>query len=363
MPTHYAPLFQLSFKHDYFPNEDCPVVEVIPSQESAGVMQQLDIRVRTTAFGLEAYYNNTPPPGGQLLQTNQLIRLTFILRTKDVLFHNYTELPLLRQDEGIQYLTNLGSTDATGRFTAGADRVVAGRGPIFTHDLAPPGDPITLNDELGAILHDSSVAEDQSVLQLLDDTGTQCQVNLSTLPCGRYTLRSEDTILADFIRLPANWQTGDLGIFSVYIGTAGEKGNHLLDNGIVTPAKYDLVFTARHTKWRYHLIDRPPSAHEAFELLEVPSNKVVVPATTLPTLRTLPDGTVAKVITVPNSIPLRSRPVHRFTLRMKAHGSPQNPPISIPLPSADANRLGRDAPADATSTKATTFYSDLYIYL
>jgi hypothetical protein len=75
------------------------------------------------------------------------------------------------------------------------------------------------------------------------------------------------------------------------------------------------------------------------------------------------DGREAVVLATPYRLPLRPRPGTLFTLSMKRTDANDGTPITIPLPSASADRLNvhnPDAPNDGTEDD---FYSDMYIYL
>lgn len=275
MTTRYSPLFSVDFLHEYFPEGKCPVVTMVPDQTTYGVMQRLGIRMVKKEYDTTLYYNDGDSPAGQLLTVDEPVRLTFILRSDDVLFHNYTQ-----PEEG--------KTDGA---------------PRYLHNL--DGDELT------------------------DAPATE---------------------------LPANWQNGDLGLLTIYVGETVSGETRILNNGVVTPAEYAVAFAVRETLWRYYLIDQGQPGHENFELLDAASGEVVTAASNPPTTKTLPDGTEAILLPAPSSLPLHQRPGARFTLQMKIKGSSRSTPITMPLPSAGAERLSADSAEGP-------FYSDLYIYL
>jgi hypothetical protein len=168
-----------------------------------------------------------------------------------------------------------------------------------------------------------------------------------------------DKVLQQFMLPPQNWQQGDLGLFSVFLGDTGSKGEHILVDGAVTPADFSLKFTARATKWRYFLINSGNIDYTDFQLLDADSQNPVSPPPTTGT-KQLPDGSSAIVLTTSATIPLQQRPGQRYLLSMATAGSP---PTSIPLPSSVANSISRnDAPLPDGSPDPT-FYSDMYVYL
>lgn len=159
---------------------------------------------------------------------------------------------------------------------------------------------------------------------------------------------------------PRNWQHGDLGILSVYIGETAENGSHILVNGTVTPAAFKIEFPARATRWRYHLIDQSDAGYEGFQLTNT-DGQVVSPTDAAPQQSaTLPNGTEAVVLLSPQKIPLRERPGQVFQLTMTRKGDAQGTPITMPLPSASAQQI---TGIPSNTGEETDFYSDLYVYI
>lgn len=156
--------------------------------------------------------------------------------------------------------------------------------------------------------------------------------------------------------LPTNWNSGDLGLLTIYVGDMDNGSTRILDNGTVTPAEYTIAYTVRETMWRYYLIDHGQPGHEGFALLDSTSGEVVSSVSNPPATKVLPDGTKAVLLPAPSSFPLHQRPAARFTLSMKTIGSSRSTPIKMPLPSPSAERLSRDGPDGALC-------SDLYVYL
>lgn len=274
MQIRHSPLFSVSFRHDYFPQGGCPVVGLIPTPETTELMQRLNIRMKGENFGASFYYRDGDPPTGHSLLTNEPIGLSFILRTTDPRFRNYTRPETGKTDTDPIFLTNLGS----GGLSEG-------------------------------------LATD----------------------------------------LPANWQPGDLGLLTVFVGNTG-SGSRILTNGVVTPEEYTITFAVRETFWRYYLIDAGERSYEIFQLVDNASGEVVAVTGHPPETKTLPDGSEAILLSAPSSLPLHQRPAARFTLHMREKNAGQSAPVKIPLPSPDAERISADA-ADGP------YYSDLYIYI
>lgn len=91
MPTQYHQFFSVTFRHGYFPDGNCPVVSLFHSPETGAIMQRLGILMKENQFGHSLYYSTGDSPAGQLLRITETIRLTFLLRSNDILFRNYTQ--------------------------------------------------------------------------------------------------------------------------------------------------------------------------------------------------------------------------------------------------------------------------------
>ncbi len=373
MQIHYTPLFKFGFRHDYFPKGECPVIRSVPAQETSRTMKAVGVRMVQREFGEECFYNDAPPPGGQLLPADAPVRLTFLLRATDPLFPNYTALSSRYAAGQVHYFTNLHTQEPTAGFTAGGASELPARSAFFELEVDKTVESIWLFDELDNQLHSSSdnLQNDNLPIRLPEgdpDEEVQfktCRLNLTQEPPGRYSLRTEDATLLDFVLLPENWQAGDLGLFSVYLGDTGAQVPPMLQDGAITPADYTITFPCRETQWRYHFIDQGEPGYEDFQLIEEATQRVVATGATPPLTRTLADGTEAILLMPPTPIPLRQRPGSRFTLSMKAKNSSRSTPVTLPLPSADAARLSlADPPPQATDEEAShLFYSDLYVYL
>ncbi|MFK8162427.1 MAG: hypothetical protein AB8H12_08180, partial [Lewinella sp.] len=337
-------------------------LNIVPTTETERVMRSLGIRMVLRDFGTELFYNAGANSDGQLLQTEAPVRLSFILRPEDHLFLNYTDLPLTVGDSSIRYISNLSPQpeQPAGTFNFANGQKLSAHPSIFSLEVNAPGSPISLKDELGNEIFTFSGADDSGEtppqISLMEEDGRKIQLNLTGQPAGHYTLMEEDEVLQQFILAPENWLTGDLGLLSIYVGNTGPHGIHMLNDGVVTPQDFSMVFTARKTQWRYYLIDSANNGFTNTHLLDAKSQQPISPPAEDPVDKQLPDGSTAIVLTVPTAISLQQRPGNRFILSIKP---PHSAAITIPLPSADANRISRDEDAQESSA----FYSDMYVYL
>ncbi len=86
MHVEYLPLLKLSLRHDYFSDGNCPVVNVVPTEATAAVMQQQNIRLVPKDYGVDLFHDVARPvtPGTEL---------SFLLQVTDHRFFLYTDVP------------------------------------------------------------------------------------------------------------------------------------------------------------------------------------------------------------------------------------------------------------------------------
>lgn len=375
MQVAYAPLLKITLQHDYFPDGNSPVVQIIPTYATQRIMSQLGIRLVNRDYGAELFYNNGDNAQGGLSDTikEQVICLSYILRTNDPLFHNYTVLPEELFLSKVPYYSNLNT--GTEFFIENLPLLPAVPAN-FKITANTPGTPLTIANELENTLYIYPEEEESSdsfkPIFPANEDAKELIINLSGDTPGKYHLREGGDLNTTVLYLPANWQKGDLALVTLYLGDAGEKGVHLLDNDTIVPGEFTATFTTRATKWRYHIIDQQ-EMHEGFKLLKKETGEVVAELADPPITRDLPNGVKAFILSSPDTIPLRKRPGQLFELSARAKGN--NREFTIPLPSADANRISfeeqptTNAAASAAASDAASnpeppvFYSDIYVYL
>lgn len=114
MSIQYAPLVKFHLLHDYFPDGNCPAVNVVPTDTTNVAMQRLNIRMVQREYGVELFYDTAQPvPSGTAL--------SFHLQVTDHLFFLYTDLSRNQStlllspadDPGAQYLNTVTYTTKT----------------------------------------------------------------------------------------------------------------------------------------------------------------------------------------------------------------------------------------------------------
>jgi len=362
MSTSYVTLLSLRLAHDYFPEGSRPAVAIVPTQQTALIMQQLGVKMVDRDFGVELFYAEPSMGAAPLLNNTEMIRLAFLLRPTEQLFYNYTDLPTSIGTSAISYLTNL-TPAAGGTFEVGKGQALPPAPALVKIEEVGEEQGLSLQDELGnelAALSPDSAPETTG--ELMTRTGTAVEVDLSANSPGLYTLEGADKAPQTILRYPSNHQAGDLGLLAIFLGKGGASGQAILQDGKVTPTTFTLLFTARKTVWRYLLIDSSNNGFGQFELIDKSTQLPLAPVADPPITKDLPNGQTATVLSSPTAIPLRQRPGPRFELRMKSSTPGPNASVTLPLPSANAQAIAREEAAPE-STENFILYSDMYVYL
>lgn len=346
MSLQYRLLFKLLLQHDYFPEEECSVIDIVPSSSTMRVMNALDLRHVQRDSGVELFYGERAASGAPLLELEGALRLSFWLRPTDPLFFNYTDLPLTKVPGFVYHASNLEDGSTFGFPAAGVKHL-----PLRSSHLQVTAEKVdtsvVLTDELDHLIQSTDDAlADGPEFRLAEDGLT---ANLSLLPAGEYRISGAG---APEVFVPATdgYQQGDLGLLTIYVGDLAGRGTRMLANGTVSPGEYTIAFGARATRWRYHLIG------EGFHNFSIVGEDFPVSAP--PKQRVLPNGGVATVLASQRPLHLRQRP--QIRLQLHADGTDDRPAIApMPLPAASADRIIPDPEA----TDGEAFFSDIYVYL
>ncbi len=349
MNLKYSPLLKIQLRHDYFPEGNCPAIEVIPSPITMKVLQDMDVRVVKRDYGVELFYGERQGQASRLTELSGMLHLSFWLRSTDPLFHNYTDQLPDPTPTSVLYATNYGQgASDPADYALAKNTIVPVKNGSLEQAINGSSEDISVAKKNGDL-----IAEDLIVLSPTADDPTHATIDTSSLQAALYSFKDGDEATA-FVAGSDGHRPGDVGLFSLYLGENGE-GHHAVikPDGSIEPASFTLSFSTRATIWRYNLIDSNGGL-ENFSIADESNGPEFQHAE--PPKRTLPDGTEASVLVAASPIELRSHPSQRFLLSYtdesgRAHNN------AIQLPNADANRLSRDNPG------STTLYSDLYVYL
>ncbi len=357
MQVQYTSLFQVRCWHGYFPKGICPVLQLVPTAETAALLREFMVRQVDRPEGITSFYYGTyPDRPSPLLELEQPLLFSFRVRPTDDKFLVYTDVDLRDSFSHGYHFSNLATTDTPVGKTLTAETANWLRRYATGFDFARPAS-CTLVDETGESWGTYPADGDSVFSEPAADT---LRLNGAGLPSGRYQLQSEGAMLHDFLLMGSADRPGDIGLLSVYLGAV--KGQHILVDGAIAEESYHLSFPARSTIWRYHFLDQS----------EPPYDRLVVGSAgpggastweQIPGQRVLSNGAAAVVIQSTAPIPLRKVPEERLQVVASRTENGRTQSHTMPLPVAVGDAVSHSPPTPSENTVPEPLFSDLYIYL
>lgn len=105
---HYLPLFSVEIEHSFFHDGCCQGIEFVPVPKTAIMIDNAGLLTRKIVNGIQVFYdrNYVDSLCAHVADANESLGLMFKVFSRDNLFINYTEPPVLRED-AILYVDSL----------------------------------------------------------------------------------------------------------------------------------------------------------------------------------------------------------------------------------------------------------------
>jgi len=281
----YARLMQVAIRHSYYSDDACPDFVALPTPPTRNLMRSLGLLFQQEAAGFSVLYDvgraeglfwylrqqGIPPGAGD--KSRHWTRLSFILSLANLSFVNFTEIPIdtnpTRQNF---YFTN---QDA---HADDADQIILNRGrrvdgtallPVEGPEIrieTPPGvDEVVLRDIAG-----EPVLTVARCLVQVAPPAIVCRdfvfLDCSTLPEDRYVVETlgQDPSRRDILYTVA--KPIPLCFIDLLFSrpTPAAPGVYPVQNLYpeqdtrIASMRYELMFRARSTYWRYYIQPQPP---------------------------------------------------------------------------------------------------------
>ncbi|MCB0643888.1 MAG: hypothetical protein KDC44_19710 [Phaeodactylibacter sp.] len=359
MENKWASLLKVRCKHRFYADGNCKDLEFVPTPDTAAELKNLRILFRSTADGLALLYDQEQTLRNLNSPLSGVEKLTFLIRNKNPLFLNFTELPF-PEPGTILYFNNLsenlGGKDKKDKLLHGGDSAAEAAAqqvlavpPHFelphqsTGKTAPK---VELKDALGKAVDIDGSFEDLSAKK-----GT-VRFQVPHLPTGRYNLSiGKDTWALFISALPMHRYQGALDIYL----KAAPGTYRLIGKDELQEQDYVLQFNNRSTFWRYYLIDQTDKYGEpSFSSPSVSNGEEI--KFSKPTNVELNNGQQAVVIESQVALPLQElmSTKNRLNLKVKKDGKWLNKAIRLPLAGPEVIKPEKD-------TKK--IYSEIYVYI
>ncbi len=337
-----TPLYQLNVLHDYFSDGRCKNVEVVPSRETARMLQQYGLffrQVETTYHIVAKNDGNTPLFVEENLQTS----LNFHLKINDPYFLNYTDLPLEISSNQVYYFSNLNAATSflSKEEKANGQDQLAIKTKQFSYEVdaaTHEGKQLQVKNQNGEVVDEYEIKAVQN--HILVDLQHQAE--------GVYDIYIEEELKEKTIISNSATPT-DFGFIQLELSTNTWSKER--------PIKQFIQFKNRATYWQYNIINTHDYQLGNFSVATAPTT---IDFSALDS-RTLPNGQEAMLLSSAQEIPLQERYTNTLKLNMnKIIGNQiHNIGSSIPLPYPDNKTIKPITQADNT----TKIVSDIYVYL
>jgi len=421
MTKKYAKLFQLGLHHTFYAEKIARNLSIEPTPFSKMLMRKYDLRMVNQADGISIYYGEDGRQSIANLLTGS-IKLSFLLKSNDPYFINYTALPLLGQEDKKYSFSNIRNMTPSPEAQAlqlkefvGLEDSLAFIPMYYEYELEV--DTTSVDFTLTDIRSKQTRAQELIGWDILpQERGIDGNVmkkpllrfDLSREAWGRYELAIEEATPIHFGLLPGNLFPQVMGMIEIVVGQLiqadGTQVNFLIKDEEIHPQDYTITFDARKTTWRYYLINRHQINTETISINEGlagqangESNEVALIRPIELNGKLLTNGESATLIELSDARVLQERPSSFLHLVLSSTDidSGDTSKVSINLPLAGTKQIqpeiqentvpdqaeeeellqkrteGRDLDISDTSTggypkhvkEIQRVYSDIYVYL
>lgn len=254
----YKPLFDLELRHTYYLSGISPDLQVTPSADCRALLNQYGLRFLPTDTGGKLYAKVNTIAGKDIIKNPipESTKFTFLLKLRNPLFENFTELSLTRQETQHYYFTNL------------VDNLAADSSPLLLTDTATKTvadtDLLTFETSSFSFTDTATAATQGSELQFLDSGETFTQelsnhnntfnftYDLKKTPSGKAKFFIGGTEKATVYVANTNDFAGAFGVVEIFYKSSLPATYQFqqADNAVETKF-YKIAFVNRSTKWRY----------------------------------------------------------------------------------------------------------------
>ena len=356
--TRVQKLCSIQFRHNYYNDGLCRDFTIEPTQATKLLLSNYRLILKQSAFGFTilADKDKTFEYFKKYRKQIQGQKLSFVLKTKNVRFINFSNLPFLPSNT-IHYFNNLQGTTNANKESLLHPTPLVEKNKDIQLPLVPPVFNYTFSEQLKYIDYDIKNIGNNKIEKPLPTafneqyTSKKQQVDLSYLPTGKYQIYTKkDKETFDFYTGTHEFNQC-FGVVDIFIDDTVTKTHRLYNDKEITPQDYMIDFDARATYWRYYFINQQEVKYSNFEL----SNKEQNLQFLTPENIHLNNGKKAIRIASKEPIKLHEIPKYKMELRVKKNGKKTPKIIKLPTPSIDVVKPDLQ--------NIDNVYSDVYIYL
>lgn len=345
-------VFTVSYLHNYYLNRICKDFDVLPTEMAKEDLRRFKLVFKPLANGFGVIGDSDK--SFQLMRDPRygLVKLSFLLYSKNNKFINYSDLPFLGNDY-IYSFNNLNKNINTEGEKLAHAKIFVGAQEADKVQLVPRGFEYSFGKETK---HEDIEIIDVfgnkiPILPVTNSPAEKHFIDLRHLAPARFSLKFKNskTNLLEFYTKDSSFEKC-FGIIDIYIQHKNIPKEYaiLTDKGIQFQ-DYHIQFDTRQTYWRYFIIPNKNVEYTSYQITHKDGKIQFEDPQTVE----LSTGAEATVIVTKSPIPLKDKPNEIFELQMKkAKGTGS----AMTLPCAKTDSIK----PDKTTGK---IYSDIFIYL
>ncbi len=341
-------LLSVQCHHEYYTDGKGKDFEFIPTNKTSVIFKNFKTFFKPVDNGFIIFCDNKQFSRIHSLKKVSDQKLTFLIKNKNNLLANYTDLNFNHFDE-VFYFTNLTIKKNKNKLLLHAEEYMKDQEKIR---IFSPFQVLKFNeiakgnkliDQRGKVVKREYWYEERFDLHV---------VKLRSLSEGKYTFvngkNSLEFYVMDYIKEPV-W-----GILDVFLYDLPKTGDFITKDGL-TPVQYDIHFQSRSTYWKYFIIGQNKELKLSLDEAKISYNGEDVEFTK-PKKVTLSNGVEA--YSIESKKPIELKELHHVTdkleMQLKRDNKWQNKTYKVPKPTID--RLKPDK-------KSNKIYSTTYIYV
>ncbi len=271
--TTYRTLFQVTTRHDFYADGNCPDFAYIPLGRTTGMLRRNRLLLRSDETGLKVIYQSVPPSQQPIVSLELPLEFAFGMRLNNPAFQLFTDLPQLPDlgpgESGvyphlpsiptdgpvkprIRNLVFCYESDGVGGDVTVTERILAGSSILVDLDTKDPTVRFTLTGDANVVQFPPTVLENDTVKDSNEQTQPRVRGSVPTegLPAGAYALSYETIEPARDIEAKYYLGAGSGPYFGIILVTLRSQDGEIDPEN---PRDYEIQFTAREETVRYQV--------------------------------------------------------------------------------------------------------------
>ncbi len=248
----YKLILELNINHDYYPKGKISAddLEIIPIPQTETTLKNYRMVLKSSGNQIKVSYEYERDEKSELpsIELKKELKFTFLIKQKNPLFINFTEIPFITMNREIVYLSNKKKNKiiekgslSEGNFIEEKDVI-----PFLPKDIELITD--NKNIDFKILNSDKEIVENHKKGESAVDTSINF---IQKNPNGKYSIKIKNQE-TDFVLFNAKTDSGTIGYIEIFIDKNAiksiEKNNK--------PLSYSINFKPRNIFWQYYIIQK-----------------------------------------------------------------------------------------------------------